>query len=240
MPSSWCTASSTDIVRPGLTIVTENPLYVEGNWNATAAGFGDPHAATSFIADAVTLLATGWNDNITYTHPYAMGSRNRGAETFVRAAIIAGKGPSFPQPAGTATDFGTDGGAHNFLRYLEDGNRPVNYRGSLVTFYYSRQATGTFKCCTTVYGAPTRNYTFDTDFLNPGAAATADAGLPRLEHARLLAGAQTRAGRYWGLGAEARGSGGSGPRLSWRDSDCAASSQPPASTRSNFRTSHPA
>ena len=26
---------------------------------------------------------------------------------------------------------------------------------------------GTFKCCATVYGAPQRNYSFDTDFLNP-------------------------------------------------------------------------
>jgi hypothetical protein len=152
----------------GLTIATENPLYVAGDWNANAAGagFAAPHIATSFVADAVTLLSNGWNDNISYSFPYAMGSRNRDAPTFYRAAIIAGKGPSFPQPAGTANDFGTDGGAHNFLRYLEDGNQPVNYRGSLVTFYYSRQATGTFKCCNTVYGAPTRNYAFDTDFLD--------------------------------------------------------------------------
>ena len=82
-------------------------------------------------------------------------------------AIIGGKGMAFAQPAGTATDFGTDGGAHNFLRYLEDGDQPVNYRGSMATFFYNRQAVGTFKCCTTVYGAPTRNYAFDIDFLNP-------------------------------------------------------------------------
>ena len=55
---------------------------------------------------------------------------------------------SRPEPA---TDFGTDGGAHNFLRYLENGDQPVNYRGSMATFFYNRQAVGTFKCCTTVY-----------------------------------------------------------------------------------------
>ena len=27
---------------------------------------------------------------------------------------------NFPQPAGTGADFGTDGGVHNFLRYIED------------------------------------------------------------------------------------------------------------------------
>jgi hypothetical protein len=29
------------------------------------------------------------------------------------------------------------------------------------------QAVGTYKCCATVYGALTRNYAFDTDFLTP-------------------------------------------------------------------------
>ena len=78
------------------------------------------------------------------------------------------EGASFPQPPGgwAAVDFGTDGGAHNFLRMLEQGGT-VNYVGSIATFFYNRQATGTFKCCTTVYGAPTRNFAFDTDFLDP-------------------------------------------------------------------------
>ena len=40
-------------------------------------------------------------------------------------------------------------------------------RGAIATFYYNRQAVGTYKCCTTVYGAPTRNYAFDSDFLTP-------------------------------------------------------------------------
>ena len=37
----------------------------------------------------------------------------------------------------------------------------------MASFFYNRQAVGTYKCCNTVYGAPTRNYAFDTDFLNP-------------------------------------------------------------------------
>ena len=43
----------------------------------------------------------------------------------------------------------------------------VNYRGSIATFFYNRQGVGTYKCCSTVYGAPTRNYNFDSDFLDP-------------------------------------------------------------------------
>jgi hypothetical protein len=158
-----------NIVSPGLTIVSENPVYVQGDWNASvAAGFGDPHAATSIIADAVTLLSNAWNDVNAFTSPYALGGRNRSANTVYRVAIIGGKGPSFPQPPGgwAATDFGTDGGAHNFLRMLEQGGT-VTYSGAIATFYFNRQANGTYKCCATVYGAPTRNFNFDTDFLDP-------------------------------------------------------------------------
>jgi hypothetical protein len=93
-------------------------------------------------------------------------------------AILAGKGPAFPQPSDVsgASVFGTDGGAHNFLRMLEQDNgtvSTVNYRGSMATLSYSRQAFGTFKCCSgtasngIVYSVPTRNFIFDTDFLVP-------------------------------------------------------------------------
>ena len=43
----------------------------------------------------------------------------------------------------------------------------MNYRGSIATFFFNRQAVGTYKCCTTVYGAPTRAYAFDIEFLQP-------------------------------------------------------------------------
>jgi hypothetical protein len=50
----------------------------------------------------------------------------------------------------------------------DPGGGVVNYRGSIATFYYSRQATGVYKCCATVYNAPgTRNFNFDADFLDP-------------------------------------------------------------------------
>jgi hypothetical protein len=84
-------------------------------------------------------------------------------------AIATGKNINFPQPAfgGVPQDFGTDGGVHNFLRYLEDwSGATLNYRGSMVSLFYSQYATGVFKCCPTVYGAPNRVYAFDLDFLD--------------------------------------------------------------------------
>ena len=67
-----------------------------------------------------------------------------------------------------AQDFGTDGGVHNFLRYLEGwGGNSLYYRGSIVNLFNSRQAVGLYKCCTNVYSPPTRVYNFDSDFLLP-------------------------------------------------------------------------
>jgi hypothetical protein len=169
----------------GLTVVSENPVYIHGDWNAAATWLpNDPHAATSVIADAVTLLSSSWNDNNSFASPYtaaaaviappfpAFPGRIRPAQSYYRVAILAGKGPSFPLPADEVLmkDFGTDGGTHNYLRMLESnpgGGGTVNYRGSMATLFYNRQAVGTYKCCTTVYDAPTRNFIFDADFVNP-------------------------------------------------------------------------
>ena len=79
---------------------------------------------------------------------------------------------NFPFPNWeNATDygFGTDGGVHNFLRFLEDWSGVnLNYEGSLVSLYYATYNTGLFKCCTySVYRPPVRNYMFDADFATP-------------------------------------------------------------------------
>jgi Tfp pilus assembly protein PilX len=153
-----------------LAIASENPLYVQGNYNANGT-FSGAHAACSLLADAVTLLSNQWKDTTSFTSPQNPAGRGVTANAYYRAAIVSGKGLSFPQPGftGVTWDCGLDGGTHNFFRLLENwGGRTLNYLGSIVSLYYSRQALGTFKCCTNVYSAPsTRAYNFDTDFLTP-------------------------------------------------------------------------
>jgi hypothetical protein len=158
-----------NIIAPGLTIASENPVYVQGNYNANAGGFGNPHVATAIIADAVTLLSNAWNDNASFIRPNDP-ARRPAVETWYRMAIIAGKGVAFPRPdnGNPPPDFGTDGGVHNFLRYLESWtNQRLNFRGAIASFYFNRQAVGTYKCCNNVYAPPARAYAFDTDFLTP-------------------------------------------------------------------------
>jgi hypothetical protein len=152
----------------GFTLASEQPAYVLGNYNATGGGFGDPHAAAAAIADTVTLLSNNWSDTSSFTSPASVAGRGAGT-SYYRLAIASGKNINFPQPAfaGVPQDYGTDGGVHNFLRYLENwGGQSLNYEGSMVSLFYSQYATGVFKCCGTVYSPPTRAYAFDTDFLD--------------------------------------------------------------------------
>jgi len=177
----------------GFTIGSEEPVYVYGDYNTGSADPywpsgvtpNTPHSAASIIADSVTLISNppsgsakpaanvGWTDVESFLQP-GVATNRPGNTSYYRMALAAGKSIPFPEP-GWATaaglkDFGTDGGMHNFMRYLEDrgaNGATVNYTGSLISMYYSQYNTGVFKCCNTVYGAPTRNYFFDTQFLNP-------------------------------------------------------------------------
>jgi hypothetical protein len=151
----------------GLTIASENPVYIQGDYNnpGNTTNFANTDVPASVAADAVTLLSDSWNDVNSFNSPYDPGSRP-GTQTTYRVAVIAGKGIPFLQTAGSGQDYGTDGGLHNFLRYLEGWNASLYYQGSLVSFYYTRQAVGIYKCCNTVYGPPNRQYSFDPTFAN--------------------------------------------------------------------------
>ncbi|MBZ5650336.1 MAG: hypothetical protein LAO18_07635 [Acidobacteriia bacterium] len=183
-------------VRPdtglgGFTVASENPVYIQGNYNSdnTDPFWNNPppaapadinHSAAAVIADAVTVLSNNWSDTNSMLNPLNLGGRAPNTPTYYRLAIAGGKNINFPQPAGTGQDFGTDGGVHNFLRYIETwgGSGGLYYRGSLVSLYYAQYATGTFKCCNLVYGPPPRYYYFDTAFLDP---AKLPPGTPMLQ-----------------------------------------------------------
>jgi hypothetical protein len=168
--------STCGTVACGLAIASENPVYIQGDFNAPPDGsWSGSSVATSIAGDAVTILSDHWNDVNSFSSPFSVSAcitascnpkspgRVTSIQTAVRAAIISGKGIPFPE-INNVQDFGTDGGVHNFLRYLESWGTTLHYEGSLVSFYYNRQAVGTYKSAGEVYGAPTRDYHFDTNF----------------------------------------------------------------------------
>lgn len=164
----------------GFTVASEQPVYVLGDYNANSSGWAGAHAASAVITDALTLLSNSWVDYNSFRYPTYRQNRDA-TQTWYRLAIASGKNMTFQRPSwGAYEDFGTDGGVHNFLRYLEDwGATTSNYKGSLVSFYYSTYGDGIFKCCDSVYNAPgSRAYSFDTDFLDP---AKLPPGTPRFQ-----------------------------------------------------------
>ncbi len=182
LASANCSSSTAG----GFSVAAENPIYIVGDYNADSSlggtnifndetSSGRCHVAAAVMGDAVTLLSSNWTDAASFKFATnfdsggcsgALGVDRCGRTTSYRAGVISGKNISFTRPTwGAAQDFGTDGGAHNFLRMLENwGGQTLNYKGSLISFYFSQQATGVYKCCTTVYGPPSRGYSFDTDF----------------------------------------------------------------------------
>ncbi|HTZ98063.1 MAG TPA: hypothetical protein VMB18_16795 [Terriglobales bacterium] len=172
-------------VRPdnnqgGFTVGSENPVYVYGNYNTSAADptWGNPnaaepaHSAAAVIADAVTFLSNDWSDLVSLQNPSNAGGRPANVQTYYRMAVASGKNINFPVNvccnAWAIGDWGTDGGLHNFLRQLQSWGTTMNYKGSMVSMYYSTYATGVDKNGGgTVYSPPTRNYIFDPLFVHP-------------------------------------------------------------------------
>jgi hypothetical protein len=170
----------------GFTVASENPVYIQGDYNSNA---GDSTwnstptdatgmAAAAVIADSVTLLSNNWDDRVSMlgttanSSPTSLGNRIA-TTTYYRLAIAAGKNRTFAFPSwNTGADVGTDGGIHNFLHLAEKWTGTTTYyKGSLASLYNATYNTGFFKCCTAVYTNGTRRFSFDPDFAVP-------AGLP--------------------------------------------------------------
>jgi hypothetical protein len=148
----------------GLTIVTPNPLFVEGDYNAPGGGLGTTNTVGSvpaaLIADGITLLSQGWYDtNSTSSLTYRLATN-----TTVNTALIAGIVPS---GGGYYS-----GGLENLPRLLEDWTgKTLTINGSWVCLYFSTIATSPWGASPDVYKPPVRNWWFDPRFGSP-------AGLP--------------------------------------------------------------
>ncbi len=181
----------------GFTLASENGVYVQGNYNATSvtlSGTNAPAAATNYfpqggtltvagsananqhipaaiVSDATTILSNAWNDAESFATPFAQESRVATA-TQIRFALMTGDTVTGKNGTTTISPSATgglgNGGVHNFKRFLEvwTGVR-LNYTGSLVNLFNSRNNNASFKCCEAVYNPPIRDWSFDTSFIDP-------------------------------------------------------------------------
>jgi len=142
----------------GLTVVTDNPLYIQGDYNTVRK------KPASVMCDAINILSNNWNDG---NSEKALWQRTA-SDTTMNVAVIAGN---------TVTTEGQyNGGVENMPRFLETWNgKTLTYRGSLVAMWQSEVATGDWIYGSPYYEAPNRNWGYDSDLANP---ATAPPGVP--------------------------------------------------------------
>ena len=168
--------------QTGLSVVSQNPIYVQGDYNVTA-NFTNPvtglasHPPAAVMGDAITALSNNWGPNNSDTK----GTQDPGQRSAcVTPCNAAAKALGTTQNAAFMTGPNREsvpgpwnGAVHNDIRFLEDWNANVkfNYNGSLVTLWHSQQATADFRGCTGTlagggcyYVAPQRNWGYDPLF----------------------------------------------------------------------------
>lgn len=148
----------------GMTIVSDNPVYIQGDFNTgrtssvePPSNLGDPtdpeagsysRRPASVMADAITLLSNNWNDG------NAPDLTNRVAtNTTINAALVAGNVRS------DGSNY--SGGGENFVRFAEDWTgKTFTYYGSMINLFASEQGTGTWGKGN-VYQPPQLQWYFD-------------------------------------------------------------------------------
>ncbi len=188
----------------GITISSENMVYIWGNYNTTGiagapasggstlndGGYLGNQVPTSIVCDAFFPLSKTFFDSETSMYPDLLTQRPAdrtptvAQETSVRAAIIAGNTLSAlaasPDAGNSASgESRLCGGMHNFPRFLENWSARWNFVGSLIPLYRSTQAMGPYNADSTIYGAPIRNWAFDITFTN---ADKLPPGTPLFQH----------------------------------------------------------
>jgi hypothetical protein len=172
----------------GLTIATERPMYVLGDYNSAS-----PWRPAALMGDAITFLSnppnpamqvtgltsttrcngnTGWCDSLQVNFV-----QRTARTTTVNAALLFGHSATTcdANRAGCSSpNYG--GGLENFPRFLENWSGVTHrYTGSLVSLYKSRFSSGLWGNSVNApgqpngayYSAPTRQWSFDVNFRFP-------------------------------------------------------------------------
>jgi len=163
----------------GFSLATAQPVYVQGDYNATnSAGSSLSSSSVAFtepagiMADSVTILSDNWNDGNSVAADKSTDTSGGPAAstTTVNAACLEGIVESNPNNTlSMASSKGYSGGVENFLRLLENwnsGSATLWYNGSIVVMFPSQYATNCWQQTGYYYSAPTRKWSFDTNFEN--------------------------------------------------------------------------
>lgn len=171
----------------GLTVVSDQAIYVEGHYNvdATATGIYNstrPKMPAAFMGDSINVLSSNWSGNNNATGFTTSRCRNDcqsrrslnsaverpATTTYINAAFLGGSDLTNGSAYG--------GGFENYPRFHEKWNttspsQMVRYRGSIVSLGTPLRSSGAW-CGTggssasgcNIYEAPLRDWDYDLDF----------------------------------------------------------------------------
>jgi hypothetical protein len=129
----------------GLTVVSNDPAYIQGDYNNVNK------KSASIFADAINIVSNDWDDALS---TLSKGDRPASATT-VNAAFIAG----INETVGNKYS----GGLENYPRLHESWSGiTLTIRGAFVSMWDSQIATGDWDM--TNYDAPNRDWDWDMDF----------------------------------------------------------------------------
>lgn len=153
----------------GMTVVAENPVYIQGDYNtggtppSDSGTFTSPTVSTytrrdaAVIGDAINILSGAWADS----NSDQSISKRIATSTTVNAALVTGEVPS-------ANGY-YSGGGENFVRFLEDWQKNSNtftYYGSMVELFNSQQAIGSWSASASIAKLPSQHWYYDTGYLD--------------------------------------------------------------------------
>ena len=167
----------------GLAVISDQAIYVQGNYNYYR---GQPPGAkypASLIGDSLNVLSQSWERPVS-SGGNAKANDRKSLGAFGHRRIQASDSPCGAGGCGTfdgAADLGINaaflsgvdetaagsynGGLENYPRFHEDwSGRSLNYRGSFVSLGNPLHVDGPWSYGSPVYTAPKRPWDYDADF----------------------------------------------------------------------------
>jgi hypothetical protein len=130
----------------GLTVVSNDPVYIQSNFNDVAK------KPCAVICDSVNLLSNQWTDT---NSTQSLNNRTVTQTTTINLCFIAG--------VDTTSEGHYNGGLENYPRFHEKWDGQTLYiRGAFVNIWPTQIASGAWVYGSPQYTAPNRNWDYDT------------------------------------------------------------------------------
>jgi len=146
-----------------MTMVTQNPLYIKGNFNNVAK------KGVAVMSDSTNLLSNEWNDSMKSKANSSTLVNIPSTDLEVNAAIVTGNYETIAPDPSTGTAAKYNGGFENLPRFHENWggtSKRVYIKGAFINLQESQYGKGNWGKGG-VYSAPKRSWDFDSFFLDP-------------------------------------------------------------------------